>query len=147
MTKELMDFLRRKEGLSLIPYRDQAGLPTIGYGHLLPSMSVAPITEEQAEALLAADAEKAERHALVLAPELNSEPRRLAALTDLVFNVGSGALVGSGVVKMLRAHNWPEAAKRFRKWNHVRNPKTGELEESEGLTRRREVGARWIEEG
>lgn len=154
MTKELLDLIKREEGFRTKPYLCPAGYPTIGYGHRIPSMSHPPITQAEAEALLAVDVGIAERGALRLAPNLIKYPARLAALTDLVFNVGRDALDGvdpddltddSGVVKMLRAENWPVAAAKFRQWCHARVK--GQLVALPGLIRRREVGAKWIENG
>ena len=137
-----------------MPYLCPAGYPTIGYGHRIPSLAHPPITENEADGLLALDLGIAERGALTLCPNLSSEPRRLAALTDLVFNVGRDALDGvspsdltddAGVVKCLRAGDWPGAAIRFRRWDHAKVH--GILVELAGLKRRRAVGAWWIEQG
>jgi len=151
---ELLQFVKHEEGLVLTPYLCPAGYPTIGYGHRIPSMAHPPITEAEAEQLLTVDLAIAERGALVLVPTLLSEPRRLSALTDLVFNVGRDSLDGAdpsdlnddaGVVKCLRAGDWTGAAARFRKWDHAKV--NGQLVELAGLKRRREIGAEWIEQG
>lgn len=149
-----MELAEREEGLVLTPYLCPAGYPTIGHGHRIPSLSHPAITVADAKAWLAVDLKIAERGALALCPNLSSEPRRLAALTDLVFNVGRDALNGdspsdlnddAGVIKCLRAGDWTGAAARFRKWDHAKVK--GQLVELTGLKRRRETGARWIEEG
>jgi len=154
MTPELLQFVKQQEGLRLRPYLCPAGYPTIGYGHRIPSLSHPPITVEEAGALLRVDLGIAERGALLLCPNLELEARRLAALTDLVFNVGRDALDGvspsdltddAGVVKCLRAGDWAGAAIRFRRWDHAKV--NGILVELVGLKHRREEGARWIEEG
>lgn len=62
------------EGLSLTPYHDPVGYPTIGYGRLLsrtkwePLSKWQPITEEQAEEYLEADMKKAALQAYKLCP-------------------------------------------------------------------------------
>jgi lysozyme len=145
MTEELLEHVRASEECRLAPYLDPVGLPTIGYGHRIESLSHPPLQASDAEAILKADLEEAERAALRLAPNLWTEPRRLAALTDLIFNVGAAKLAESGTLRCLREGNWSEAAARFRKWNKGRV--NGQLVELQGLTKRREVGARWIEEG
>lgn len=154
MTSELIDLVKYEEGLRLEPYLCPAGYPTIGYGHRIPSLSHPPISVDEAESLLRVDLGIAERGALTLCPDLAAYPRRLAALTDLVFNVGRDALDGvsasdltddAGVVKCLRAHDWTGAAARFRKWDHAKV--NGTLIELAGLKRRRETGAEWIEQG
>lgn len=147
MTDEHLALLRRIEGLRLKAYLCQAGYPTQGYGHRVPSLGVPPITVARAEQLLKEDVAVAEEQALELAPNLGAFPRRLAALTDLCFNVGAGALKGTGTVAAFKREDWKDAAARFRKWNHYRDPKTGDLLVDRSLTARRETGARWIEEG
>ena len=159
MTGEVLTLIKRHEGLRLKPYICPAGYPTIGYGHRIDSLDHPPITREQAEVFLWADAQTAEAAAMKLCPnlwEFPVQPRRLAALTDLVFNVGWGALDGSNpndplddsrVVKALRAGDWMQAAAEFRKWCHARDPETKQMEVLPGLKARRDEGARWIEEG
>lgn len=159
MTPELLALLRKAEGFSATPYRCPAGYWTIGYGHRIPSGAHPAITVAEGEALLFADASMAEREAkrlLGLPAAEKISPRRLAALTDLVFNVGRDALDGvspsdltddAGVVLALRRGDWADAARRFRKWVNARDPKTGILRPLPGLVARRETGARWIEEG
>lgn len=145
MDDELLTLVKHYEGLKLTPYLCPAGYPTIGYGHRVPSLAMPPITEAQATALLLADLQHARNLALLLAPGLTMECRRLNALTDLVFNVGDGALHGSSVVRYLNAQNWTAAAQAFRQWDHAHVH--GHLVELPGLKARREVGARWIEQG
>jgi len=154
MTAELISFVKREEGFSAVPYRCPAGYPTIGYGHRIPSLTHPPITEHDGAVLLLFDLRLAERQALQLCPNLLHEPRRLAALTDLVFNCGRDALDGgspsdltddAGVVRCLRAQDWPGAAARFRRWDHAKV--NGQLVLLEALQRRRTIAATWIEEG
>lgn len=158
-TPELLELVRKAEGFSAVPYRCPAGYWTIGFGHRIPSSSHPRITREEGEALLSVDVGMAEREARRLLGPFAAErisPRRLAALTDLVFNVGRDALDGAnpsdltddaGVVLALRRGDWADAARRFRKWVNARDPKTGQLRPLPGLVARRETGARWIEEG
>lgn len=151
MTEGLLKLIRDSEGLSLTAYLCPAGYWTQGYGRRVKQGSP-PISKGTADRWLQEDAAKAERQARKLAPKLFGN--RLAALTDLCFNVGMGALDGddpedinddAGVVKALRAENWIDAANRFRQWKHARVG--GVLKELPGLVKRREVGARWILEG
>ena len=145
MTDEYLTFLKKQEGLSLKVYKDQVGLPTIGYGHLLKSFDVPPITEARAEQMLKEDVAVAEANALRLAPNLSRYPRRLSALTDLCFNVGAKALEGSGTVAAFKREDWKDAAVRFVKWNKGRVK--GVLVELPVLTRRRALLVPWILDG
>lgn len=151
MSPDLVAHVKQAEGLRLRAYRCPAGYWTVGYGHRVPS-SKTTVTAGQAEVWLVEDLRKAEQQALGLVPGLAG--RRLDALTDLVFNVGLGALDGddpdsplddAGVVRALRAGDWLAAATRFRQWCHARVG--GQLVVLPGLAARRAVGARWIEEG
>lgn len=56
ISKEAILALKREEGLSLVAYRDQGGVYTIGYGHTGPEVHVGLVwTLEQAEAALLLD--------------------------------------------------------------------------------------------
>ena len=143
MLDEYLTFLKREEGLRLAPYLDQVGKPTIGYGHLLDSMDHPPLTEVEAEALLRADATKAETAALHLAPNLLHFPKRLAALTDLCYNVGAHAVAGSGTVAAFLREDWKDAAARFVKWDKGGRP----LKAIPALTLRRQRLVPWILDG
>lgn len=142
----LLAHVKRYEGYRQVPYICPAGYPTVGYGHRIPSLDHPTVSEDEATALLMADLMEAQRKALLIVPGLSG--MRLAALTDLIYNVGSGpALRDSGTVRALREEDWTTAAKKFRLWDKARDPQTGQLKPLPGLTARREVGARWIEQG
>lgn len=143
MIDEYLTFLKRQEGLKLTPYLDQVGLPTIGYGHRIPSLKTDPITEARAEQMLREDAEHAEQKALDLCPGLDAFPKPLAALTDLCFNVGPQALVGTGTLKAFQRRDWSDAKARYVKWDKAHDPK-GNLVVLPVLTRRRALLASWI---
>lgn len=152
-TDRLLEAQHVWEGCVLTPYLDQVGLPTIGRGHRIPSLNHPPISQAEADRLFLADVDKAERKALALAPNLAKYPRKLDALTDLVFNGGSRSLEGkdpvdpsddAGVVKALRAEDWPNAAARFRNYCHGHLP-DGTVVKIGALVHRRNVAARWIE--
>lgn len=92
--------IRIHEGLKLKPYRCSAGKRTIGYGHNidangLPAEIAArlkrngQITVADAEALLDADMQIAERDCMRLFPAWETyTDNRKAALIDFLFNVG-----------------------------------------------------------
>ena len=62
ITSEVLDLIKRYEGLILNAYKDPAGVYTIGYGHTKGVKKGQIITKEQAEALLIEDIAAFERH-------------------------------------------------------------------------------------
>lgn len=144
MTDDWIAFLKHEEGLRLDPYLDQVGLPTIGYGHRIPSMRTPRILADHAEALLREDAAKAERQALALCPHLTG--RRLDAVADLCYNIGPNALRGSGTIAAFNRGDWQEAAARFVKWDKAHQA-DGTLVALPVLTQRRKALVPWILEG
>lgn len=115
---ELLDLIRKHEGLRLSPYRCPAGKATIGYGHtgIDVSMSMAPITLEHAEVLLTVDAGKAIASALTNSPALADHPYKLTAIADFIFNLGAGRYRASTLRKRVDAEDWESAAIELQKW-------------------------------
>lgn len=133
-----LDLIKKSEGLRTSVYLDSAGHLTIGYGHLLHrDESVSPLTEEQATQLLSVDVQKAEHSVSTLVKVLINQ-NQFDALVDFVFNLGEGALQKSTLLKLLNRGQHASVPAEILKWNKLRNPKTGQLEDSEGLTKRRQ---------
>jgi lysozyme len=124
------------EGFRSNVYKDIAGNPTIGYGHkLLPGETFAGgVTQQGAAALLAQDTAAA-RDAVLRMVKVALTSNQLSALTDLVYNVGPGALAGSTLLKNLNAGNYAGAADEFVKFNHAMVG--GQLQTVDALTSRR----------
>lgn len=111
------------EGVYLRPYLCPAGVPTIGVGSTRyldgrrVRMDDPPITREHAMVLL--------RHKLLreFMPGVRAlcgavdEPGRLAALTDLAYNIGIGALKASTLRRVVLAGDWQRVPAQFRRWN------------------------------
>lgn len=95
------------EGLRLTPYVDAAGHTTWGYGHKGRPGEMVPhsITEEMADALLAADLNIAgtavRRHVTV-----DITQAQFDGLTDFTFNLGEGNLECSSMLAFVNAGNW-----------------------------------------
>lgn len=115
---KLYALIRRFEGLRLKPYLCPAGIPTVGYGHTGPevTMQSPPITATVAEALLREDAEKHVALALKLSPVLAEHPDRLAAIADFVFNLGPTRYKASTLRRRVNEADWGGAAHEIRKW-------------------------------
>lgn len=134
--------VKRFEGLRLAPYRDAAGFWTIGWGHLVSRDRHAPpppeLTEDEAEILL--DRDLAERAAavrrLVRVPLAGGQ---YGALISFAYNVGSGALQQSTLLRKVNAGDHAAVPAQFLRWvmaAGVRLP---------GLVRRRQAEANLYE--
>jgi lysozyme len=92
-TGELVERIKKHEGLRLEVYKDTEGYDTIGYGHKLkPGEDYlrAGITKEQAEALFAKDFEY-HYSAAKRIPSFDSHPKPIQdALVDMTYNMGPG---------------------------------------------------------
>lgn len=131
------------EGNVLKIYKDQAGLDTIGVGHLLTADDKSSkrfengITQQESIDLLKKDVGFAEK-AVESLVKVELTQNQFDALVDFVFNLGKGALQSSTLLKKLNAGDKAAVPAEFMKWNKIRNPATGKLEPYKGLTRRRQ---------
>lgn len=108
--------LKQFEGLRLQPYKDVAGLWTIGYGHLLKAGEWwDSITEEFATRLLAQDVGTAEDAVNALVKVPLSQPQ-FDALVSFVYNVGVGAFRRSTLLRLLNAGDYAGAAAQLPLW-------------------------------
>ena len=115
------------EGFSATLYNDPAGHCTIGYGHLVHRGPIngsesanfrKGITRVQARRLLREDAEPAGQavNSLVNVP-LNQQ--QFDALTSFVYNLGSGSLASSQLLKRLNAGEYAAVPEELAKWVHA----------------------------
>lgn len=114
-----IDLIRRFEGVRLKTYKDAAGKPTIGIGHLLKPGEKYPhgITEAEAEDLLRADLADAEKAVAALGVKLRQP--EFDALASFAYNLGGGALASSTLAKRVMISDAIGAAVEFVKWIHV----------------------------
>jgi lysozyme len=138
------DFIKNEEGLVLHPYRDTAGVATIGYGSTMYKtgrrvmMQDAPISEPEALELLKweVDNKMAAINGRLKNVVLNQN--QFDALVSLAYNIGVGAFAGSTVAKRVKANpKDPSIRDAFYMWNKITNPQTGKLVVSDTLTHRR----------
>ncbi|RVU84851.1 hypothetical protein EOL70_09620 [Leucothrix sargassi] len=142
-------------------YDDQAGLPTIGVGHLLKKSELSSgkislsdgsvidfrkgkITDRDVERLLADDLTPREKAVddLVKVP-LSQE--QFDALVHFVFNVGTGAFRKSTLLKRINTGDFDAVPAEIRKWNIVTIG--GKKQVSRGLANRREIECAMWEDG
>ena len=109
------DIIKKWEGLRLKAYLCPAGIPTIGYGHTYNVKMGQTISVAQAELFLDHDYQNAEEQVLSLVKVPLTE-NQLGALTSFVFNLGSGNLSRSTLLKKLNLGDYRGAAEEFNKW-------------------------------
>ena len=136
VTQEGLSLIKRFEGFSPTIYLDAAGLPTIGYGHLLlpgeAEMFRRGISHEAAIALLIKDEEAAERSVLrlITVPLTNGQ---FDALVSFTFNLGGGALQRSTLRRKVNREEHDDVPAEFLRWVWAGGKKL------RGLVRRREA--------
>lgn len=115
-----IDLIKNFEGFREVPYKDGAGLLTVGIGHkILPTDKLTyPLSEVDAETLLQSDlATKACNYVMqYVAVDLNDN--QYGALCSFCFNEGCGKLLGSTLLKKINAGD-PDADEEFPKWIYV----------------------------
>lgn len=127
-----LDLIKDFEGLRLDAYQDAVGIWTIGYGHTSTAYPGQRITTAQATALLRQDVANFE-DAVTRAVRVPITENQFAALVSFTYNVGSGALNSSTLLRKLNAGDTLGAANEFLRWNRAGGRVLA------GLTRRREA--------
>lgn len=126
------------EGFKYRAYKDTAGFWTIGYGTKIDREDEMkylhePITEEMAEYFLKRDVITAENAVLNLV-SVPLEQWEFDALVSFVYNLGSGKLATSTLLRQLNAGmDKKEVAKQFERWVYSGGKVTP------GLVKRREA--------
>ncbi|KVT42143.1 lysozyme [Burkholderia ubonensis] len=127
-----IELIKHFEGLRLARYLDAVGKPTIGYGHLIRPHErfTRPLTPAEADALLRQDLRSAELSLRKLL-RVPVTQQQFDALMSFVFNLGSGRLRSSTLLRYLNAGAPARAADQFLVWNKAGGRPLA------GLTRRR----------
>ncbi len=143
----LVDFVKAREGRAtdnhdgtVTAYWDAAGrVWTIGYGTTGPGIvSGTKWTYAQCEAALSARLDHARTQLLALSPGVNWPDGAQDALTDFVYNEGSGNYQGSTVRKCVAAGDWAGVKAHLLDWEFAGGKRLG------GLVTRREGEAAMI---
>lgn len=134
-------FIQSYEAFRAMAYTDQAGNPTIGYGHLIiptdPDYSNG-LTPDQASALFASDLATIAEQPVNAALTIDVSQQQFDALCSLCYNIGNGAFDGCHALQLLNAGTDPSlVAPAFLNWDHVRE--NGAETVSAGLLRRRQA--------
>lgn len=132
MSEAGLNLLKLSEGFRNHVYLDVAGIPTIGYGHRLVHPECFPngIDLAQAEKILAGDLREAEQAVCRLVTTALTQGQ-FDALVDFCFNLGSGRLAGSTLLRDLNSGQYEAAREQLLKWDHAG------LKENAGLKARR----------
>lgn len=125
LNKQGYDIIKSFEGLSLKPYLCSAKVPTCGYGSTFyengtrVQMSDPPITKQRAEELLQFSADRFARKVMNLVKKPITQ-NQLNALTSFAYNLGSGALASSTLLKRVNVNpNDVTIRNEFLRWNKV----------------------------
>lgn len=128
--------IAESESLRLRAYLCPAGVWTIGWGETDGVRPGDTCTAEQADRWLCEDLQDRTK---AVADLLTQHPtdNELAALVSLAYNIGIAGLRKSTVLRCHNAGDRAGASRAFSLWNKARDPKTGQLEELDGLISRR----------
>ena len=132
-----LNLIKKKEGFVSIPYKCQAGVPTIGYGSTYydngkkVTMSDPGITEQEATKLLSNTIKGFEKAVnTYVTSDINQN--QFDALVSFTYNVGPDQFRKSTMLKYININpNDPNIATEFAKWVKVK----GNV--SKGLVKRR----------
>lgn len=118
LTAEGIALIKQFEGFEPTPYRDPAGILSIGYGHVIvPGEAYDEITEPQATAIMLRDVElKKTWIAFYIHRLLNDN--QYSALISLVYNLGVTPLTKT-LGRLLNEGEMAEAADEFPRWVHA----------------------------
>jgi lysozyme len=130
MSEHGLGLLEKWEGFELNVYKDSAGLPTIGVGHLLTKSELSSgkimingvpvqysggLTNQQVLDLLGQDVEPAEK-AVNNGVKVVLNQNQFDALVSFTFNVGVGAFTASTLLKVLNQQQFTEVPTQFLRW-------------------------------
>ncbi|HVW98174.1 MAG TPA: lysozyme [Mucilaginibacter sp.] len=142
-----LQLIKGFEGLRLGAYRDVAGVWTIGYGstryhdgsHVKAGDKLS--SEEQAETLLKSTLGQYV-DAVNQSVKTHLSQSQFDALVSFAYNLGTGALQHSTLLKKLNTGDYPAAAAHFLDWDKITDPHSGKKVVCDTLAHRRRVESR-----
>lgn len=145
-SESFFSFLAKWEGEKLCPYKDLAGVPTIGIGSTFYEdgtkvrMTDSCISHDRAVQIAKHVIVDFENEVTALAPGVNQN--QFDALLDFAYNEGDGALRTSTLLKRVKSGADKQSiTDAFMMWVKVRDPKTGILKTSDWQVKRRTAEA------
>jgi len=133
MSQHGLQLLEQWEGFKLQVYKDSAGLPTIGVGHLITKSELASgtiniasvpvkyaggLTQQQVTDLLAQDVVPAQ-NAVNNGVKVALNQNQFDALVSFAFNVGNGAFAGSTLLKLLNQGQYDQVPTQLLRWTRA----------------------------
>ncbi|MGC2237213.1 MAG: lysozyme [Pyrinomonadaceae bacterium] len=130
MSANGLNLLEQWEGFKLKVYKDSAGLPTIGVGHLLIKSELTSgkivikgvavkyaggLTNQQVIDLLAQDVAPVGQ-VVTKAVTVPLTQNQFDALVSFTFNVGNAAFTGSTLLKVLNQKQYKEVPEQLLRW-------------------------------
>lgn len=130
MSEHGLGLLEKWEGFELNVYKDSAGLPTIGVGHLLTKSELSSgkivlngvpvpysdgLTNQQVLDLLGQDVKPAEL-AVNNGVKVALNQNQFDALVSFTFNVGVGAFTSSTLLKVLNQQQYTAVPTQLLRW-------------------------------
>lgn len=130
MSQHGLQLLEQWEGFKLQVYKDSAGLPTIGVGHLItkseqasgtiningvPVKYAGGLTQQQVTDLLAQDVVPAQ-NAVNNGVKVALNQNQFDALVSFTFNVGVGAFTSSTLLKVLNQGQYDQVPTQLLRW-------------------------------
>lgn len=140
VTEKMRKFIRKQEGWSAVDY-DDAGLRSIGYGHLIKPgeeyLLNRKITRAEGEAFLEKDIASHQKPWIGLLGE-NATEDQVLALTSFAYNLGAGRPALKTAARLINEGKTEEAGALLKKYNKWRPKGKGTpLVVHKGLTERR----------
>ena len=108
--------IKHFEGCRLTAYLDGAGIASIGYGHTAGVRMGDAITQEQADKYLADELAMFE-HGIAELVKVPVTQGQWDALVSLTYNIGSGNLARSTLLKKLNTGDMDGCRREFPKWD------------------------------
>ena len=130
MSEHGLELIQEWEGFELKVYKDSAGLPTIGVGHLLTKSELSSgkinikgvavaygdgLSNQQVMDLLAQDVKPAE-DSVNKGVKVSLNQNQFDALVSFTFNVGGGAFSSSTLLKVLNQGQYAQVPDQLRRW-------------------------------